>query len=149
MVAGWSEPLVAVVVLWAVVAIGCLPLLSSSRIRGAIARWPTDRLAVNYVGLLGVVVFVQAGIFLARVVVSGRLGGVELVRWTFAVAAGYPLLLWLGLVAATAATGHWASASERRGHWVAFGLAAVWYAVVVATSSAVVFLVLFAWFFPG
>lgn len=149
MVSGWAQPLVAVAVLWVIVAAAWAPLLRFDRIRGPLDGWPSARLAVNYLGLTGIVVVGQAAVFLSRVVVAGTLGGVELVRWTLTVAVGYPVALWLLVVAVTVTTGQWDSAGERRRHWLAFAIGAIWYAIVVAVAAAVVFFGLFVLFFPG
>lgn len=146
---GWGPLVTGVAVLWVIVAAAWAPLLRSPRLRSLFASWPTDRLGPNYLLLSAAVVAGQATAYLARVVVSGTLGGVELVRWTLGVAAGYPAGLWLLVVAVTAATGRWEPPDERRRRWLALGLGALWYAVVVVVAALLVFFGLFVMFFPG
>lgn len=151
MAAGWTGPAVAVACLWLLVGMACLPVLAAARIRTAIEDWPTGRLAANYALLVGAVVLGQAAVFLGGVVVTGGFSGNAAVEWTLLVAAGYPLALWLAVSLVAPATGRWNPSGDGTGldGRVVLGLAAAWYAVVVAAAAAVVFLVLFALYFPG
>lgn len=149
MATGWTAPLLAVCGLWVLVAVACSPLAASSRLRGPLERWPTDRLTVNYLVVSGAVVAGHAAVFLAGVVSTGGIGGIALVHWTIAVGGGYPAGLWLLVGVVASATGRWTPLRESLDRWLLVGLAAVWYAVVVLVAAAVVFFVLFVLYFPG
>lgn len=149
MVAGYSEPAIAAVALWIVVGLGCLPLLGSSRIRAAFEPWPTDRLGVNYLVITGLLVLGQALVFFGGVVVTGGFRGRALVRWAVLVAGGYAPAVWLLLGLVAKATGVGPSRDADGYQWAALGLGALWYGVVTVVATAVVFIVLFALYFPG
>lgn len=152
MLSGWGGPLVAFVVLWIVVGIACLPVLLSARVREPIENWPTERLGVNYALAVGAVVLGQAVIFLGRTVVTGRIDGTEVLEWTFLVAVGYPFAVWALVSTVAPATGRWSPSTTSDGGIdgrIVLALAAVWYAVVVAVTAAIVFFLLFVLYFPG
>lgn len=152
MLSGWGGPLVAFVVLWAIVAIACVPAMLSARLREPIENWPTDRLGINYVLTVGAVVLGQAVVFLGGVVVAGGIGGIEAVEWTLLVGVGYPLVAWLAISIAAPATGRWSPSTTEDGGVdgrIVLALVAVWYAVVVAVVALVVFFLLFVLYFPG
>ncbi|MFB6360841.1 MAG: hypothetical protein ABEH59_05910 [Halobacteriales archaeon] len=149
MAAGYTEPVIAAAGLWIVVGLGCLPLLGSSRIRTTFEPWPTDRVGVNYLVITGLLVLGQALVFLGGVIVTGGFSGMALIRWAVLVASGYAPAVWLLLGLVTRATGVGPSRDEDGYQWVALGLGALWYGVVTVVATAVVFLILFALFFPG
>lgn len=145
----WIQPVSAVLVLWIVVAVACVPLLGVGAVRKLLDCWPTDRPKLNYLVLSGGVVLGHAAVFFAGVVVTGGFSGTALVQWTFLVAGGYPVALWVLGGGIAVGTGHWTSLRAEFDQWLALGGVALWYAVVIAVAAAIVFIILFGLYFPG
>ncbi|WP_096389070.1 hypothetical protein [Halopenitus persicus] len=149
MASGWTAPIAATVFVWFLVTVACLPVLAAGSVRAAIDDWPTDRYALNYFLLFGAVVLGHAAVFLGGVVVRGGIGGVELVRWTLLVAAGYPVLVWVVLAVVLPAAGRWDPTAEGLDGRIVLAAAAIWYAIVLSITAAATFFLLFVLYFPG
>ncbi|SEH48060.1 hypothetical protein SAMN05192561_102360 [Halopenitus malekzadehii] len=146
---GWTAPIAATAFVWLLVSVACLPVLAAGSIRAAIDDWPTDRYAVNYLLLVGMVVLGNVAVFLGGVVVRGGIGGIELIRWTLLVAVGYPTLVWIALAGILPAAGRWDPAVEGLDGRIVLAAAALWYAIVLSIAAAVTFFLLFVLYFPG
>ncbi|MFA9517772.1 hypothetical protein ACERIT_11230 [Halopenitus sp. H-Gu1] len=149
MPSGWIGPIAAVVFVWMLTGVACLPVLASGSLRAAIGKWPTDRYAMNYGILLAVVVVGHAVVFLGGVVLRGGIGGRSLVRWTLLVAVGYPIVVWAVLAVVLPATDRWDPSAGGLDGRIVLGLAAIWYAIVLAIAAAATFFLLFVLYFPG
>lgn len=149
MASSWTGPVLAVFALWLAVGTACLPLLAWSRLRRPIARWPTERLGLNYALLSGAFVLGHAFTFFAGIVATGGLRGTEAVWWTLVVAVGYPFGLWMAIGSVAIGTGRWAGPETTVTHVAVVGVAAAWYAAVVVLLAAITFFVLFVLYFPG
>lgn len=146
---GWTGPAVAVVFVWLLTGAACLPVLAAGSVRAALDEWPTDRYAVNYGIVMAAVVLGHATVFLGGVVLRGGIGGGSLVRWTFLVAIGYPILVWAVLAVVLPATGRWDPAGDGLDGRIVLALAAIWYAIVLAVAAGITFFLLFVLYFPG
>lgn len=150
MAKGWLGPLAGAFGLWLLAAVMWLPIIKATQLRRRVARWPTARLAVNYLLLVGLGVVGETAVFLAPAIITGNLGGTALVQWALGVAVGYPL----GLVGILAVAGpvvtDWEPATEAGldGRLVLLitGLA---YGLATAALAGFVFVVLLFLYFPG
>jgi len=131
--------------LWAVIAGGWAPMLLSERLRGLCARWPTERVVLNYLLFVTVVVVTHGVLFLA-VGVQFPAGSPLLVAWAF----GSPLLVvvagWLVVAVVLPGVRDITFSAYSR---LLLAVGAVWYGVLVSVVFAVLAVLLFARFFPG
>jgi len=61
-VGAFGTTLIQYLVIFGVVALGCLPLLGVTAVRRRIETWPTDRFWLNYVLLVGVIAVGQVAV---------------------------------------------------------------------------------------
>lgn len=150
MAKGWLGPLAAALGLWLLAAVMWLPVIKTTQLRRRVARWPTTRLPVNYLLLVGLGALGESAVFLAPAVIIGNLGGTALVQWTLGVAVGYPLSIAGLLAIAGPVVTDWTPAEEAgvdgRVVLLLTGLA---YGLATAALAGVVFVVLLFLYFPG
>jgi hypothetical protein len=120
-------------------------MLLSERLRGLCARWPTERVVLNYLLFVTVVVVTHGVLFLA-VGVQFPAGSPLLVAWAF----GSPLLVvvagWLVVAVVLPGVRDITFSAYSR---LLLAVGAVWYGVLVSVVFAVLAVLLFARFFPG
>lgn len=135
----------AIPLLWFGVAVAWSPVLYSSRVRSLFGRWPTGRLLVNYPLYVVVVTVVHAAAFLGGAMVLEPEESMPAASALFSTLL-VPLVGWAGVVAVLPRV---RDVDLPKGVWFPLGLGAVWYAAVVAVSSALFVLVVFLLFYPG
>lgn len=140
-----GNALVLVPLLWGVVTVCWAPVLLSGRVRALFERWPTSHLAVNYPAALALVVVAHVVVFFVGAVPAPA-GSLFVLQWAFGstllVAGGGWLFVVAGLPRLT-------DADIPEGLWLPLGAGAVWYAVVVSVTFALLAFLLFVFFFPG
>lgn len=136
---------VLVPILWAVVAVGWVPMLVSESLRDLCGRWPTGRVVLNYPLLVGVVVIIHVVIFLAGGV-QVPAGSPLLPAWAFGSTLLVVVVAWLTVAVVLPVTRGMSLPPNGR---LLLAVGAVWYAVLVSIVFVVLALVLFALFFPG
>ena len=145
----WLWPVGSVLCLWVLAGLTCLPALATRQVRDRIERWPTSRLGLNYVGLVGLLVVIQIGLYLGRAFVEGPISGQPLLRWTALMAVGYPICVWALIALVGSATGRWDRSEPGVDGRLVLGGIALLYAVATGGLAALVVFLLFVAYFPG